>query len=256
MDPVSLALSVAGILPLIATAIKCARGYHDSFVKREKSMVALTVELQALQTCLEGLNNLLTSDTMQQRSIKFHDVSVLRSCCSAIEGKLKEICQQLSLEPGGKQSRFLWPLREKEIEKMIQCLRNFTLWIRLSLSIDGCNLLSRTSEDVLQIMGHQLGQFKSMQSIEVNTTKIHDAIQVQTSLVQDLQKQQARLQILDWICPTKYDQKHANIRASRVPETGSWLLQEPLYSRWKEGDPAVKKLWCHGIQGAGKTNLV
>ncbi|CAJ2506545.1 Uu.00g006750.m01.CDS01 [Anthostomella pinea] len=80
-----------------------------------------------------GVDELLNSDALQSRTIKFNETSVLRSCCSACETKLRELYKKLAKEGNGRMSRYLWPLSEKEHEKAVQSVRNFTTWIQLAL---------------------------------------------------------------------------------------------------------------------------
>ncbi|KAH8657971.1 hypothetical protein BX600DRAFT_384402 [Xylariales sp. PMI_506] len=256
MDPLSLTLGIAGILPLIASAIKCAHEYRNSIHNRQQSIASLVAELEALEACLKQLGHFLSSDIPQNQSIKFDSSSVLRSCCLSCEGKLKELCKKLGQESDRKRSRFLWPLSEKEHEKAIQNIRNFTLWIRLALSIDGCILLSHTSEDVLQIMNQQLEQFKAIQSIEDQAKLIQLVVEREARLAADSRDKTLRKAILNWISATQHDQKHIVIQSTRVPRTGTWVLKDGLYSKWRDLDSKEAALWCHGIQGAGKTNIV
>ena len=48
MDPLSLSIGLAGILPLIAKAITTSKEYIDSVRLAKTSIVALVIELEAL----------------------------------------------------------------------------------------------------------------------------------------------------------------------------------------------------------------
>ena len=255
MDPVSVGLGIAGVLPLVAAAIKFASSYRDAIRNRSKSIATLILELEALEACLKRLDEFLNSDVLKANDVKFDDTSVLRSCCSACETKLSNLCKKLSQDER-KVSRYLWPLSEKEHEKTVQELRNFTTWMQFALSINGCRLLSHTREDVLQIMGQQLEQFKTIQSIQLQTLKLSDAVQAQTRLIEQSNQQEAKRKLLDWISTIKHDQKHSRIRGSRTENTGSWILQTTEYLVWRDDLSAANLLWCPGIQGSGKTTLV
>jgi hypothetical protein len=256
MDPVTFALGIAGVLPLVAAAIRFARSYRDAIRNRSKSIATLIVELEALEACLKSLGEFLNSDALKTGDVKFDDTSVLRSCCSVCETKLGNLCKKLGQEENGNASRYLWPLSEKEHEKTVQELRNFTIWMQFALSVDGCRLLSRTREDVLQIMGQQLEQFKTIQSIQLQTLKLSDVIEAQTRLIEQSNQQEAKRKLLNWISTMKHDQKHSRIRGSRTENTGSWLLQTAEYLVWRDDLSAANLLWCPGIQGSGKTTLV
>ena len=125
MDPASLSLGLAGILPLIAKAISSAKIYADSIRTREKSIAALIAELEALQSSVANLE-FLKDDALRSTHEMFRENSVLSSCRMACEAKLRSLCHKLGHEADGKRSRFLWPFNEKEYQRTVQELRNFT----------------------------------------------------------------------------------------------------------------------------------
>jgi hypothetical protein len=133
----------------------------------------------------------------------------------------------------------------------VQELRAFSQWMQFALSVDGCSLLSRTSDDVLKIMRQQLEWFKSVQGLKDQTTQLQQAVADQTRLLQDDYNAKTRNDILSWISKLDYDRKHQTIRSPRVQDTGSWLLERVEYVRWRDGDCSSNILWCHGIQGSG-----
>ncbi|RYP50205.1 hypothetical protein DL768_004226 [Monosporascus sp. mg162] len=65
--------------------------------------------------------------------------------------------------------------------------------------------------------------------------------------------------ILSWlqsICPPLRVEDTHNEKlqiADKAPGTGEWLLNSPKFIKWRDNEP--RKLWCHGILGAGKTVL-
>lgn len=61
--------------------------------------------------------------------------------------------------------------------------------------------------------------------------------------------------ILNWISTPRQEQKHQIVRQPRVEGTGRWLLEQSEYIRWRDDVTAPNVLWCHGIQGSGKTIL-
>ncbi|KAJ2972829.1 hypothetical protein NUW58_g9099 [Xylaria curta] len=255
MDPVSLSLSIAGILPLVATALKSARSYMTTVLNAKQSITILITELQALQVSLKSLNELLSSAALGTTGIKFHSSSVLLSCSAACDAQLRSLCEKLRCESKGRMSRYLWPLSEKEHKETVQQLRNFTNWMQFALSIDGCRLLSRTSDDVVRVMSQQLDQFKSVQALESSIPQLYDAVQEQSQILRDNANSKTRRNILDWISTAKYDQKHHVLQSSRARNTGNWILHRVEYHCWKDGSSLSNVLWCHGAQGSGKTNL-
>lgn len=152
-------------------------------------------------------------------------------------------------------ARYLWPFSEKEHQKVIGELRNYTSWIQFALSVNGCRLLSRTSENVVAVLGQQLEQFKAIKLVEEKTAELHNAVQKQSKLLQDEAHIEARRKILDWLSVAKPATRHLILRRSRAKNTGSWLLHSQEYMAWRDGYAPSRVLWCKGVQGSGKTIL-
>ena len=254
MDPVSLALGIAGVVPLITKAIQCAKEYGSAVREAKDAIGSLISELEALQSSIENLHKFLKCDALAGDSTRFQQTSVLLSCSTACEAKLRALCQKLGQASDTRRSRFLWPLGKEEHQKTLQELRSFTNWMHFALSIDGCKLLSRTSDDVLKLLGQQLEHFKAIQSLEEKVAQISTTVQGEKRKLEDLATQNVRKQILDWISTTEYYRRHHALRESRAHNVGNWVLETPEYVEWRDGSDTV--LWCQGIQGSGKTNLV
>ena len=255
MDPFSLSVGIAGLVGFVATTLTIAKDYLSRIKHAKNSVITLITELEALQSNLSSLDAFLRSDSVRLHGLAFQRTSVLRSCASACESQLKSLCKKLGQMGDSRTSRYLWPLSEKEHQNAVQELRSFTQWIQFALSVDGCSLLSRTSDDVLKIMGHQLESFKSLQSLEGQAAQLQKAVADQTHLLQDDRNKKTRLNILSWISKLDQDQKHHAVRSPRVQGTGSWLLDRLEYVLWRDEGRGSNVLWCHGIQGSGKTVL-
>ncbi|RQM05139.1 hypothetical protein DH86_00003148, partial [Scytalidium sp. 3C] len=94
-----------------------------------------------------------------------------------------------------------------------------------------------------------------LQNIEDNTLKLHGAIIAHGRLLQDDRNSRTRINILDWISKLDHNLKHNFVRLPRVEGSGGWLLERKEYVSWKDGDAGSNILWCHGIQGSGKSVL-
>ncbi|KAJ5613106.1 ankyrin [Penicillium lagena] len=255
MDPLSLSIGLAGILPLIASVITTSKEYIDTVRSARKSITTLIIELEALQSNVVNLHGLLKGDLLNDSPLRFHESSVLLTCSASCEETLRSLCQRLGQEPNGKLGRFLWPFTEKEIQKTVQELRNFTNWMHFALSVDGCRLLSQTSDDVLKLMGEQLEQFRTIQTLEADTLQILDLVKDQKRATQVNIERETRKSILNWISTSKHYQKHQLIQASRTQNTGKWILQRDEFIQWRDDSSPSNVLVCHGIQGSGKTTL-
>lgn len=253
MDPFSLALGIGSLAALVAQTVTVARSYLSSVRNARESITTLVTELEALQSNLFSLQEFLRSDSV--KGLAFERNSVLRSCASACESKLKALCKKLGQVGDNRTSRYLWPLNEKEHLKTVQELRDFGQRIQFALSVDSCSLLSQTSNDILKILEQQVEGFRALQALENDTAQILDTIRDQTELFQDDRRAKRRDTILNWISNLEHDQKHETVRSPRVEGTGGWLLERTEYVQWRDDVPSSNVLWCHGIQGSGKTVL-
>ena len=68
-------------------------------------------------------------------------------------------------------------------------------------------------------------------------------------------EERERNNILAWISSFDYEKKHHSIKTPRVDGTGEWLLQRPEFQKWRDERNATYTLWCHGLQGSGKSVL-
>lgn len=126
MDPLSLSLGIAGILPLVAKAIVTSKQYIQTVRSAKKLIATIIFELEALQSTLKDLLDLLEGDKLNDKSVRFHQSSVLLTCSAACEAKLRSLCKALSQELNRKTTRLLWPFTEKEHQKTGTEMRNFT----------------------------------------------------------------------------------------------------------------------------------
>src|SRR5687767_264372 len=175
MDPLSISFGIVGVLPLIAQVITTARQYVIAVADAKERMNSLVLELEVLQSAIQKLGDLLLTDSVTGSDIKFDQTSVLLSCSAAIEVKLQELFRKLGKESSKKLGKLLWPFTEKEHQKTVGELRNFSTWIQFALSIDGCRLLSQTSDDVLAVLANQLEQFKATQQLQSRTEELFGA---------------------------------------------------------------------------------
>ncbi|KAJ2991441.1 hypothetical protein NUW58_g2512 [Xylaria curta] len=89
-------------------------------------------------------------------------------------------------------------------------------------------------------------------------------LKIQQAL-QDLESDHNHYQrIINWLHAPIFSDVLEHARASRQPNTGMWIFQEPAYKRWLDcalrepelpGGFGANVLWIHGNPGAGKTFL-
>lgn len=255
MDPLSISFGIAGVLPLIAKVITTLHRYAAAVAGAKKKIESFILELEVLQVALKSLEDLLQDKLVSEADIVFDPASVLLSCSTTIQVRLQEILRKLISESDKKLGSILWPFTEKEHQKAINEVRNFSTWVQFALSVDGCRLLSQTSENVLAILAQQLEQFSIVHQLETRTKALCNVIQEQTTLLRNSAEEERRNGILDWISAAKYNTRHSILQRTRAKNTGSWLLQNKVFLEWKEGIASSQVLWCNGIQGSGKTTL-
>ena len=71
--------------------------------------------------------------------------------------------------------------------------------------------------------------------------------------MQNDRNSQEREKILDWISTFENESKHNAIRMPRVAETCEWLMDTEEFMTWRKGVDLPSVIWCHGIQGSGKS---
>jgi hypothetical protein len=257
MDPLSLAAGIAGLISLAGATLKVTRDcIHEARHGRETAQ-EFVQELDILHFNLSRLDKFLRSET--EAIGHFDDTSVLVSSTHACRNKLTTLHNKL-LE--GSQARRLslhtlaWPPKVKEHRDMIIELRAFAHWVQFALTINGCTLLAKTSTDVLDVLRKQLESLEILQKVDDRTLSMERSQWEQSQALERSQASAERNKILDWISTVKHQQKHYDICKVRVNGTGEWLLHERDFERWADATQSGNNiLWCHGIQGSGKTML-
>lgn len=93
-------------------------------------------------------------------------------------------------------------------------------------------------------------------AIHQEICRTQDGIQTITRALEETSLRQTdsdHREVLDWLSPLNFWIKQIDVFEKRHPETGTWLLQNDVFTEWLLG--TGKTLWCPGIPGAGKTVL-
>ena len=252
-DPFSLTVGIAGLIALAGQTLISAKAYYSGAKHARESAVALALELEALQCNLSRLDEFLRSEST--KGLKFNHTSTLGSSVSTFKTKLTALSAKLGQVRESKLRCLLWPLNEADHVKTIKAVRAFTQTIQFGLSIDGCALLSRTSDDVVKVLQQQIDTITMLHIAEDRTAELREAVVDQTSILQKNQEAKLREDVLNWISTSDYLRKHHTVILPRVDSTGGWLLQHPEYMAWRDDDSSSNVLWCYGIQGSGKSIL-
>ena len=158
MDPLSLAASVAGLANLALEVSGAITVYVKAVIDASKSVQEIVEELHLIRVVLEKLDVFLRSQPC--KGAMFDPSSVLSiaiaSCndiIGEVYGKLQSAKQNALLRV---LERLKWPFSEKETQKRLDALRRCVATFQFSLTVEGCNLLSRVSEDAVKSLQMQL----------------------------------------------------------------------------------------------------
>ncbi|KAL8969919.1 MAG: hypothetical protein Q9183_001762 [Haloplaca sp. 2 TL-2023] len=252
MDPLSI---IAALLAIVATTTHAVRFAKDRLKKVRQAKEAagdLLDLLEALRSSLEALKKFLRAESRQS----FSSTSALFTYTRSCGFKLNALCQKLK-ETEKHRFQFQWPLSTNDQSDTLQELRDIVQWIQFAISIDGMTILSKTSNDVIEILSHQLQTIRLIHKLDQRTeasfrafVNIEDRLAASDEVLR-------RKNVLDWLSKISQQEKHDSIRALHTHGTGQWLLQNPVFQLWRDqplGQGSL--LWCHGPPGSGKTLLV
>ncbi len=253
MATFSLVVGITGLLGLALQTIKATKIYVHNAKHAQDAATEMLQELDVLHFNLSRLDKLLKTE---EAARPFDQTSVLVSSTDACRIKLTAIYQKLNGAGRSRLNQLKWPLTKDDHQEAIVQLRAFSQWIQFALAIDGCALLSKTSADVLATLTKQLDTFQLLGDIDRRTRSMEQSMTNQARIMSDDRAKEERNRALDWLSTVKHEQKHHDIRMPRMDGTGEWLLKEASFRSWRDNsDSRDNVLWCHGIQGSGKSVL-
>lgn len=160
-----------------------------------------------------------------------------------------------------------WPFKAQETRKISAELRGFSQTFHFALTVDGCQLLLKTSDEVTHTLKSSLHSTAITEQNSKNIILVLETLsslpQTTRAIEQAVQKleEKAKIEddktILDWLGGpylSNMHNKHQTIKKSRSPNTGQWIFRDLSYKRWKSG--ALPVLWGQGKPGAGKSVLM
>ncbi|KIW48394.1 uncharacterized protein PV06_00983 [Exophiala oligosperma] len=284
MDGVSVASGIAGLITLALQVSGAIAVYVTSIKDRSKNIRELHEELLLLSEVLGSLREFLTSERAKGRS--FDNNSVLQKAISDCRDRIERIGEKLKPLEGGKVSRAIdklkWPFEQREVNHLIDNLRRYGQTFHFAVTVEGCDLLARTSEDAAKGLQEMLGVSRKISELSAqmglsNEEAAKRAAQIQeiialipmltnTALdvnelthaarMAELREQERRTtDILDWLAPVSWLHKHRDLQLRRSKGTGVWFLQNRDYLAWLQADTAEHDLLCVGGPGAGKSIL-
>ncbi|KAF4822652.1 Vegetative incompatibility protein HET-E-1 [Colletotrichum siamense] len=92
-------------------------------------------------------------------------------------------------------------------------------------------------------------------SIQGDIKGLKTAVNTQVKVMEDSRREQKRREVLDWISDFDHEKRHLEVKHPRVDNTGSWVLENTCFKKWRDVASSANVLWCHGLPGSGKTVL-
>ncbi|KAF2734117.1 hypothetical protein EJ04DRAFT_603796, partial [Polyplosphaeria fusca] len=265
-DPLSVAAGVAGLLSLTIQLCDKLTEYTSSVKNAAEESSDLNVRLRALANVLDRLGRFLRE---QKDTAAFEPTSVLYQTTQQCHEKLKSLETVVSSFMKETQVKnhvwkrcVMWPLKKREHEQTVFAIQHWMDIFNLSLSMDTCDLLSISIDQIKQLRNSQSHTADNIDrvlslvdNIKVKLDETHlstnGSIDRLQSTLEDTQARQMRKNILEWVSnsvdpSTNYNDALGN----RHPGTGRWFLESTIFKEWVM-DPHL--LWLHGIPGCGKT---
>ena len=283
MDPVSVASGVAGLITLALQVSDNLYQYIKAVSERAKNAKELHSELLLLGEVLSQLRDFLNSE--QAKGSMFDEHSVLQRSISECKARVERIGDKIKPKEGNKLSRafdhLVWPFKQEQVLQMMENLRRFRSTFEFAVTIKGCQILSKASDNAQESLKLMLDQSKKIQEmmdeqgLATNTMVRQSAMlesvilalpllegtaeevrEISHSMRLSEQREQQRLmaEILDWLAPIETLHKHRDVQAKRSPGTGQWFLDKLEFRKWLEED-SLHDLLCIGSPGVGKSVL-
>lgn len=285
MDGVSVASSIAGLVTLALQVGGTIAIYVNAIKERSKNIKELHDELLLLGEVLSGLRDFVNSEKAKGSSFDSHSVlsKAIRDCHQRIE----RIGDRLKPPPdNGRIARVIdqlkWPFEQREVMQMVENLRRFSQTFQFAYTIEGFNLLRKSSDDAtkgLQEMldvskkiselsaqmglsaeeasrrAAQLEQIIALVPVLSKTATDLNEISQATRLAELREQERRTTDILDWLAPVSSLHKHRDLQVRRAEGTGKWLLEHHSFRQWEDETTAEHDLLCVGGPGAGKSIL-
>ncbi|KAF8455796.1 hypothetical protein BDZ91DRAFT_686266, partial [Kalaharituber pfeilii] len=271
MDPFTITTGVAGLLGFTIQIGEILTAYIGQVKEAPEEAQTFLTEITAVSDVLKQLVGLLeTAET------NFHATSALSNVVTFCEGKIRHVHAKLVKFHYGKnlKDRLRWPFHRHEFNDVAATVRNCTQVFAFSLTIENCKLLSKSSGEVLTDLSEQkkkmdslLPLFKNIPTEMANLRATLDTIssilesrinEVATEVrevkseIKSFMNDESIAKLLAWYSPLEPRKRHETIQATRVKDTGNWVLQNNTFKTWMKGE-SRQILACYGEPGTGKT---
>lgn len=283
MDGVSVASGIAGLITLTLQVTDEVYQYVKAIAERTKNAEEIAQELRLLGEVLSQLQDFLFKE--KAKGTAFDEDSVLQRSIRDCKVRVERIGDKIKPKEGNKLQRTLdkltWPFKQEQVLQMMENFRRFRSTFEFAVTIKGCQVLSRTSDDAKEGLNQMLQLSKKTEEMLLEQGLATDALMKQSAmlkgailLVADLghtadqvrelshasrlseerEQQRQKSDILNWLVPIGDLHKHRDIQAKRSPGTGKWFLDTKEFQEWRQ-DGSWPNLLCIGGPGVGKSVL-
>ncbi|KAH8911813.1 ankyrin [Coniochaeta sp. PMI_546] len=246
MDPISAIVSIIELCSQIGDYISRAVGATEAINQYRLRLEFCKSLLTKLQLSPENTGRRkdweTTLEILNKPGAPLHS---LEGSLALVQGKLGP---SSSGQSGLRKTlqKLMWPFDEKQVGQLINAIDSDIKLIEAALSLNQHRLLMDLE--------------RSQQERDSTLAKMiealyHDSEEVRERLeeLQNVQTAEDRDAVLEWLSRADYGGKQSDSYHLRQPGTGSWLLDSPEFTKWKEN--RGETLFCPGMPGAGKTVL-
>lgn len=154
MDPLSvlgLSASIAGLLSLLKDVVDVLKNYTDGVTSAPDDAQKLLTELIPLSSVLQQLKVFLKTEEVKGNFYKTSALySVVQFCQAQIETLYEKLIKLRRSEHKWARNleHFKWPFKKQEFSETAETLYRCAQIFQFSLTIDNCELLSKTSAEL------------------------------------------------------------------------------------------------------------
>ncbi|KAL2783393.1 hypothetical protein BJX66DRAFT_344973 [Aspergillus keveii] len=230
-EALGIASGAAGIVSLGLDITQGLLKYYAAWRDQDKDIMAMYESLTILSNLLSLLQRKLqtpaTIDTEAKENVEKSIESVL--------GNMKSLKAELG------RIRTTGPSTRDELRGKMRChvLRMKYPFKAETLRNIRDNIAEARSDLSLAIQLLQIDKFSETAE--------------KVDLIIRWQQDKETRKVMEWLSPTNFWLKQADVMKQRQPRTAEWLLTNPDFLDWETGKTDI--LWCQGSPGVGKTVL-
>lgn len=260
-DPVSILGTVVGVTSLAIQLTQILHEYCDGVSGHKDDVEYLLTNTEQLKEVLVRLEDFIRKDSLKL-SQSFPATSTLYLTNTRCNLRLTSLLAHLQNHVQGSKTRqaitaLKWPWKTREMQNISAELRGYTQTFHYALTLDGCELLLKSSSEVTQTLQISLHSATITDQNAINIGLILSTVTPLSEATLAIERGVQKLadeNFLKWLGATDPSARHQMIKKKRSPNTGQWIFHHTRYERWEAG--ALPILWAQGIPGAGKSVLM